>query len=126
MSDSDYSTIGWQERDDAYADMFRVWKGSPATLRNFSEKVASLVEALQADPVWEKVGALQRTLTVTDRYDELPAPLDREDLAACVDATEKCRSELAAEIDKLRLMESELREVAKHAKWNAEKPVRLE
>ena len=62
MSESDYDSVGWQERDDAYTDMLRVWRNSPGTLRDFSEESSSLVEALQRHPVWEKVDALRRTL----------------------------------------------------------------
>ena len=125
MSESDYDSGGWQERDDAYTDMLRVWRGGPGTLRDFSEEASSLGEALQRHAVWEKVDALRRTLGVTDRYDELPVPLDRKDLAVYADATEKCHGELLAEIDKLQTLASELDEVAKQANWAAKKPAKL-
>lgn len=121
MSESDYDSVGWQERHDAYADMLRIWRDSPGTLRSFSEEAASLVEALRKHPVWTKVDSLRRVLAVTDRYDELPAPLDREDLAVYADDTARCHRELVAEIEKLQALASELDEVAKHAKWAAEK-----
>ena len=121
MSESDYNTIGWRERADAYRDMVRVWRSTPETLRDFCEETSSLVEALQKHPVWEKVDALRRTLGVTDRYDELPAHMDGEDLAVYASDTEKCHCELVAEIAKLQTLASELDEVAEHAKWAAKK-----
>ena len=48
--------------------------------------------------------------------------MDRQDLADYAEATEECYRELVAEIDKLRMLASELEEVAKQAKWAAEKP----
>lgn len=121
MSESEYNTLGWRERDDAYKDMVRVWRSTPETLRDFLEVTSSLVEALQKHPVWAKVDALRRTLGVTDRYDELPSPRDGEDLAVYACDTEKCHRELVAELAKLQTLASELDEVAEHAKWAAKK-----
>ncbi len=126
MSDSEYNTIGWSERHDAYADMPRVWRESPGSLRELSEQASALVESLRKHPVWRKVDALRRVLSVTDRYDELPAPLDRGDLEEYASGTERCRRELVEEIEKLRGLVSELGEVAEHAKWAAEKPASLD
>ena len=87
-----------------------------------SEQASTLVESLRKHSVWVKVDALRRTAGVNDRYDELPTPMDRQDLADYAEATEECYRELVAEIDKLRMLASELEEVAKQAKWAAEKP----
>ena len=122
MSDRDWDVL-WQERDGAYKNMFRVWKDNPETLRSFSADAASLVDSLRKHPIWEQVDSLRCTLGVTDRHDELPAPMDREELVKYAKATARCRRELLAEIGKMQMLASELGEVVEHARWASEKPV---